>query len=120
MKRNSKNRLRYITLSAICMASVMVLAEPAATVNTLQKEQTTESKTISGKVTDMNTSEALAGVTITLAGKKAYTDLEGNFTLPCPSDLKQKLVVSQISYRNETVEVTASNTTSLTIKLKQH
>lgn len=61
---------------------------------------------ISGKVVDNQTGESLAGVAVTVEGTeiKAYTDLDGNFTITNIDPGKYNLIVSLISYKNSLVE----------------
>jgi hypothetical protein len=78
--------------------------------------------TLSGKVVDKITGEALAGVEIKLMGTeiKTYTDFEGNFELKNLSTGAHALKVDYISYQNvvENVFVKDENSTSITLKLK--
>jgi len=65
--------------------------------------------TISGKVVDKTTGEALAGVAVKLdENKVVYTEFEGNFTINLTQP-KAKLCVSLISYAPAEVEVKKSS-----------
>lgn len=61
---------------------------------------------ISGKVVDNKTGESLAGVAISVEGTelKAYTDLDGTFTLKSIEPGNYNLILSLISYKNSLVE----------------
>jgi hypothetical protein len=77
--------------------------------------------TITGKVLDKETKEALAGATIIVNGQKMYSDLDGNFTIEKVAGEKCELTVSMISYEPQSVEVNVkNNTTLLSVNLKQH
>lgn len=55
--------------------------------------------TVTGVVTDAQTSEALTGVKVQLGEQVVYTDFNGQFTLPAVETGKYDLVVSMISYQ---------------------
>ncbi|MEI8048815.1 MAG: carboxypeptidase-like regulatory domain-containing protein [Bacteroidota bacterium] len=61
---------------------------------------------ISGKVSDTKTGESLAGVAIQVEGTntKAYTDLDGSFTVDGLTPGNYNLVLSLISYKSSLVE----------------
>ncbi len=61
---------------------------------------------ITGKVIDNITGESLAGVAVTVEGTdlKAYTDLDGSFSLNGVDAGNYNLVLSLISYKNSLVE----------------
>jgi hypothetical protein len=60
-----------------------------------------------GKVIDKQTGESLAGVVIEVNGTaiKAYSDLEGNYTINGLKAGKYTVVVNYISYRKDTREI---------------
>ncbi len=77
---------------------------------------------ISGKVIDLNSGEALAGVEVTIEGstKKVHTDLDGNFTIENLKPGAYNVIASYISYNKsfiEKLEVGKPNQ-SLDIKLQ--
>jgi hypothetical protein len=74
---------------------------------------------LKGLVCDKQTQETLAGVVIIANGQKIYTDLDGNFTIPNTGTEKCKIKVSLISYEDQTVEIDASNSGNIQIKLQQ-
>jgi hypothetical protein len=61
---------------------------------------------ITGKVVDNKTGESLVGVAVSVEGTdiKAYTDLDGNFTINSIDPGNYNLVLSLISYKNSLVE----------------
>ncbi len=69
--------------------------------NTKSESSTTTQGSISGKVIDQTTGEALAGVKVVLAGTQmvAYTDFDGNFVFQSVQNGKYSLEVNFISYK---------------------
>jgi predicted nicotinamide N-methyase len=61
---------------------------------------------VSGKVVDIKTGEALVGVAVAVEGtdQKVYTDLDGNFTINNIDAGHYNLILSLISYKNSLVE----------------
>jgi hypothetical protein len=79
---------------------------------------------ISGKVFDKNTMEELAGVTVQIEGTdiKAYTDIEGNFSIDGVKPGKYNITVTYISYKETElsgVNIDAVDSNDLEIKLEQ-
>jgi len=77
---------------------------------------------ISGKVVDLESGETLAGVSVCVEGTdiKAYTDLDGNFSIEGVKPGNYNLVFSMISYKNslvENMEVSRDKGQNLEIKL---
>lgn len=62
--------------------------------------QTAKTSTISGRIVDAQSGEALVGVTVMVSGTKlgAYTDVNGNFTIRYVPEGKYTLVISMIGY----------------------
>lgn len=79
-------------------------------------ELSQQQKTVTGKVTDAATGEALVGVSIYIPGTTngAITDANGNYSLNVP-ELNTSLVVSYIGYK--TVKVTFTGQSKLDITL---
>ncbi|MBC7864582.1 MAG: carboxypeptidase-like regulatory domain-containing protein [Bacteroidia bacterium] len=67
--------------------------------NKIKETTSDKKKTISGKVIDKDSREAIQYATITIANTKisTVTDAEGKFTIEVPSDFKGKNVTIQIS-----------------------
>ncbi|MFH1119174.1 MAG: carboxypeptidase-like regulatory domain-containing protein [Bacteroidota bacterium] len=61
---------------------------------------------VSGKVLDINSGEALAGVAVSVEGTelKVYTDLDGNFIINGIEPGSYNLILSMISYKKSLVE----------------
>ena len=77
---------------------------------------------ITGKVVDIKTGESLVGVAVSVEGTdlKAYTDLDGTFTINSLDPGNYNLILSLISYKNSLVEnlkLTASEKEVVDIKL---
>lgn len=75
-----------------------------------------------GKVIDKQTGESLAGVIIEVNGTeiKAYSDLEGNYTINGLKNGKYTLTVNYISYRKDirTIEVKENENKNINILLE--
>lgn len=69
-------------------------------------EMSAATTTIQGKVTDMITGESLAGAEVTIEGTdiKAFTDLDGNFSIAGLKPGKYSIICSLISYNKSLVE----------------
>lgn len=74
---------------------------------------------LTGTVMDKKSSEALAGATIVVDGKKHYADFDGNFVISDVKPGKYELQVELISYEPATVEVELSESKKLHIGLQQ-
>ena len=75
--------------------------------------------TLSGTVYDPNGNEALSGASITINGKKYYSDLSGNFNIPRLPKGKHTVSVNFISYQSQTVEVDLSKDEDISIAIRQ-
>jgi TonB-linked SusC/RagA family outer membrane protein len=80
--------------------------------------------TVMGKITDATTNEPLPGVSVILkqsAGKGvigSVTDIKGNFKLEIPES-KGVLQLSFVGYKNQEVEVSSTNASSVEVKLTE-
>ncbi len=75
---------------------------------------------LTGSIMDDKNKETLVGATLHVAGKKYYSDLDGNF---CISDIqpgKHQIEVVLISYKPVVVEVDAENNEGINIYLHQN
>lgn len=82
---------------SICVANASIIKEKVPS----------EAKTqLSGKVTDLQTGETLAGVLVTVKDSdlKTYTDLDGNFNFTNLAPGKYTIICSCISYNSSIVE----------------
>jgi hypothetical protein len=74
---------------------------------------------LNGVVLDKQTNESLAGVAVYVAGQKAYTDFDGNFTFNNVSKGKLEVKISMISYQDQTITVDTNKHKQLEIQLSQ-
>lgn len=91
-----------ITLSILFAATVMADNEGAKN----PESTPVETISISGKVTDFISGEALTGVEVTIEGTdvKTYTDFDGNFKVDNLKAGKYNIIASYISYKKSLVE----------------
>jgi hypothetical protein len=118
------------TLLALFIVSVFSSAFAVNNDRTAEKGKTTEATvtsipatvSISGKVIDLTSGEALAGVEVSIEGSttKVHTDFDGNFKIENLQPGAYNLIASYISYNKsfvEKLEVAKSNQ-PLNIKLQ--
>lgn len=93
-----------VTVAILISSETSAMCDPPT--NALAKAS------ISGKVVDIKTGESLVGVAVKIEGTdfKAYTDLDGNFTINSIDPGTYNLVLSLISYKNSLVENLNINT----------
>lgn len=114
-------------MKKLMLSSLLVLA---LSITSFAAENTTEniketaevqiaSNSITGRVIDKNTNEVLAGVTVFANGQKVYTDFDGKFIVPNLCGNKCTIVISQISYEPQTVELNLNNASSLNVLLSK-
>lgn len=74
---------------------------------------------ISGKISDRNNQEQLAGAEIRLEGTNivTYSDLDGNFNLGKIQPGKHKLIVKFISYQDFVIDLSAEKFQELKIEI---
>lgn len=77
--------------------------------------------TISGKVTDAATGEALIGVNILVKGTVlgTITDVNGGFSLTVSSNPPVVIIVTSVGYGRQEIEITDANTSGLDLKLEE-
>ncbi len=83
-----------------------------------QKAKSESSVSISGKIVDSVSKEALTGVKILVEelNQVVYTDFEGNFYIPVSTDKEiSKLKISYISYEEKSVEINAGSSLNIEI-----
>ncbi len=86
------------------------------------KSKKTNTTFISGKVTDINTGEALVGVKIQISGNNntVYTDFDGNFKLDVSDAGNYNLKTSYISYKEDTltdIKIETNSENKVSVKL---
>lgn len=74
---------------------------------------------LTGLVVDNKNKETLAGATITVDGKKYYSDLDGQFTIPEVSPGKYEITVELISYEPYMMEINLTKNQNLNVSLSQ-
>lgn len=117
------------TLSTIILGTLL-LTSSMVSANIKSEESKADSKTdanaatvicsVSGKVVDINTGEALVGVSLKIDGTDmvAYTDFDGNFEFSNVTSGSISISASYISYQKSTISInpTESGTLNLTLK----
>ncbi len=81
----------------------------------------TAQTTISGKVTEAGTGEALIGVNILVKGTVlgTITDVDGNFSLTVSSSPPISLVITSIGFGRQELEITDANSSGLSIEMDE-
>ncbi len=74
---------------------------------------------LKGVVYDQQDQEALSGATVTIEGKKYYTDFQGNFNIPQLKEGKYQVTIDFISYCSRQVEIDLSSNQQVKIDIKQ-
>lgn len=111
-------KLIFIALLSIAVVNGSLLAKEASA----KKAETTVATTVSeikGMVFDKSTRETLAGALVLINGKKVYTDLDGNFTIPAGATGSCELKISMISYEDKVMTIRTDTKSALKIELSQ-
>ncbi len=105
---------KLVSIILIVFSVTMVFAAEPETKAPL----TAKTSQIEGKVVDLLTGEALAGVAFTVKGSdiKAYSDLDGNFIIKSVEPGTYDIEIDYISYKDVTLKEVSA--TSSEIKLK--
>ncbi len=110
---------------AIIFVSIFVLSIAFATASNeegAKSESAVMTTSVSGKVLDKITGEALVGVKVTLTGseKSVYTDFDGNFEINGIRPGSVELTASYISYKKKTekVNVDLSNSNTIDVQIE--
>lgn len=114
-----------LTLSFIAAVAIAFAGNTGNSENKTKSDETTSANavvSISGKVIDFTSGEALAGVEVAIEGstQKAHTDFDGNFKIENIKPGSYNLIASYISYNKsfiEKLDVEKSNK-ELNIKLQ--
>ncbi|KAB2825007.1 MAG: carboxypeptidase-like regulatory domain-containing protein [Bacteroidales bacterium] len=107
-----------IALLSVFVVNVSMMAKEAAPAKKAETAVVTSVSEIKGMVFDKSTKETLAGASVLINGKKVYTDLDGNFTIPATTG-KCELKISMISYEDKVMTVNLNGQSSLKIELNQ-
>ncbi|MCK9411954.1 MAG: carboxypeptidase-like regulatory domain-containing protein [Prolixibacteraceae bacterium] len=111
-----------VSVFASAFATVSDKSENKGKTTELSGSSAIPSVSITGKVIDLNSGEALAGVQVAIEGsiKKVHTDFDGNFKIENLQPGSYNVIASYISYNKsfvEKLEVGKSNQ-PLNIKLQ--
>lgn len=110
---------------AILLVSFLVFSVSLANATNEENgnaESAVMTTSVSGKVLDKITGEALAGVKITVNGteKSVYSDFDGNFEINGVREGNVEIAASYISYKNTVelvnIDLTKSNTVDVKIE----
>lgn len=123
LHHQNNTTMKKIALALIALAFCHVsfaTAKPSPEVKptTVVSATKTDPNLITGKVIDKTTKEALAGAVVECDNQKAYTDLDGNFTIR-RSKKASELVVRLISYTPVTLKLNEIQEQCVSIDLSQ-
>ena len=117
-------------LFTLLLVSVFALTYATKNDSAANKSKTTETTisnpvpavSLSGKVIDLNSGEALAGVEVTIEGssQKVRTDLDGNFKISNLKPGEYNLIASYISYNKSFIEKLEVGKLNQTLDIKLH
>jgi hypothetical protein len=114
--------LNIVKMKKLLVVLVMALSISAIKANGLDadKPAAVNSVQISGKVTDVITGEALAGVSLKLKGSeiKTYSDLNGNFKIEGVTSGTYDIEVDYVSYKNITLNQVSTSSLNLNLKVE--
>jgi len=113
--------MKKIVLSTalVCMTLFTTAIAGNKSENSNAETKLATKKMITGKVIDPVTNEAIAGATVSINGKKVFTDFEGNFEVENPKNKSCEMTVSMISYSTKTVVLDVEKKQELVIDLKR-
>lgn len=116
------------TLLTLFIISVFAFAFAANNDKAANKGKTTEATapislatvSISGKVIDLTSGEALAGVEVTIEGSttKVHTDFDGNFKIENLQPGAYNLIASYISYNKSFIEKLEAGRSNQALNIK--
>jgi hypothetical protein len=101
--------MKHVITFFICMLSITGFAEDDG-----------KKIVFKGKVTDVDSSEGIAGAEIKVEGTnlKTYADFDGNFTLEGLRPGSYKIVVKMMSYEDASIGVSLDQSESIELSLK--
>lgn len=112
--------MKKILISAV-LVIVTIIAFTANNTKETNTDTANTSVTISGKVIDLVSGEALTGVGIEIEGsnKKVYSDFDGNYTISNLKPGEYNVIASYISYNKSYIEkIKVNGNEALNIKLQ--
>jgi hypothetical protein len=112
-------KLTLLALLIVIAVNGKMQAKEAAPAKNAETATVITVPEIKGMVFDGSTKETLAGALVLINGKKVYTDLDGNFTLPGGITGNCELTISMISYEKKVMNVNLNELTLLKIELSQ-
>ncbi|MFI3296226.1 MAG: carboxypeptidase-like regulatory domain-containing protein [bacterium] len=109
-----------MVLSVASYATTTSTTAEAKAETTAQLVNPTESIVVHGTILDALTAENLAGATITINGKKIYSDFDGCFALPFTAGRPATVKISLISYQDMTFTVDPKDSQDIKIALEHY
>jgi len=103
--------------SILIFASFLLLSVSAFANTEKNSEKNVETVQLTGSVVDDKNKEALAGATILVDGKKYYSNLDGDFSIPDMKPGKYQIKVEFISYKPVVMEVDVNKNEKININL---
>lgn len=108
-----------IALLSVFVINVSIMAKEAAPAKSTEAAVVTNVSCTTGMVFDKSTNETLAGATVFINGKKVYTDLDGNFTIPAGTTGNCEVKISMISYEDKVITINTDSKSTIKIALNQ-
>lgn len=108
-----------LTAALLLFCATSSIASDKDTPKTTENNNVVSTYSVSGKVIDQKIGETLVGATVTVNGKKVFTDLEGNFTVNNVSGDNCEIQVNMISYKPEVIKVSVNESKNIQVALKQ-
>ena len=129
MEKNNEKRIDFVRswwLKPLIMTKLCILflvcsmATFSAVAASPDNPAAPQQITVTGKVTDAATGEALIGVTVLVKGTTvgALTDINGNFSIPVSSRQPVTLAISFIGYTAQEVQVTPGTPANVAMALE--
>lgn len=112
-------KLIFFALLSIVVVNGSLLAKEAAPAKNAETAVVNTVAGIKRMVYDKSTRETLAGALVLINGKKVYTDLDGNFTIPAGTTGSCELKISMISYEDKVLTISTDTKSTLKIELNQ-
>jgi len=113
--------LKTWIMTRLCMLFLLCsIVAPSAGVVTPDGEDSLQQTTLSGKVADAATGEALIGVSVVVKGTTlgALTDINGNFSIPVPGRQQVTLLISFIGYTTQEILATPGMPVNATLAIE--
>lgn len=108
-----------LTAALLLFCATSSIASDKDSPKTTEKNNVVSTYSVNGKVIDQKIGETLVGATVTVNGKKVFTDLEGNFTVDNIAGENCEIQVNMISYKPQVIKVSVNESKNIQIALKQ-